>query len=64
MDELLLKIKRSPKLPVYDRIYISGEREAELFKERAAGGIPLHTAVTADLERLAQDYFVTAPKPF
>lgn len=63
VDELLLKIKRSPKLPGHDRIYIPGEREAEIFKERAAGGIPLHAAVIADLERLAQDHFVAAPKP-
>ena len=63
MDELLLTIKRSPKLTGHDRIYIPGEMEAELFIERTADGIPLHPAVAEDLERLATDYLVPALRP-
>ncbi len=63
MDELLLTIKRSPKLPGYDRIYIPGEKEAECFLKRMAEGIPLHPVVVADLERLAKDHLVPTPKP-
>jgi len=63
MDELLLTIKRSPKLAGHDRIYIPGEKEAECFSERTANGIPLHPVVVADLERLAKDHLVPAPKP-
>jgi LDH2 family malate/lactate/ureidoglycolate dehydrogenase len=63
VDQLLAKIKESPKAPGHDRIYIPGEKEAECFADRSAHGIPLHTAVVEGLERLARERGVPAPLP-
>ncbi len=63
VDQLLTKIKESPKAPGQDRIYIAGEKEAECCADRSANGIPLHPSVVASLERLAQERSVPAPEP-
>ncbi len=53
MDELITRIKNSPKAQGADRIYIHGEKEFEKQAEREANGIPLHEKVVATLRQIA-----------
>lgn len=49
MDELIRTLKNSPKAAGQNRIYIHGEIEFEMEKDRIEHGIPVHEAFAKDL---------------
>lgn len=55
MDDLILRLKNSPKAEGANRIYIHGEKEYEEAERRAKEGIPLDEKVTADMRAIAQE---------
>jgi len=55
MDGLQQLIKRSPKAPGHDRIYVAGEKEYEAMERNMREGIPLNASVAADLDALAKE---------
>lgn len=61
MDDLIRRIKKSPKTEGADRIYIHGEKEFEIAERRKREGIPLNPKVAQDLERVAREMSLPAP---
>jgi L-2-hydroxycarboxylate dehydrogenase (NAD+) len=55
MDDIIRRIKASPKAEGQQRIYIHGEKEFEAAEERMATGIPLSPEVAADLKAIAEE---------
>lgn len=55
MDEMIKTYRALPKAPGVDRIRLAGELEHEMERERLRNGIPLHPAVVASLQKLAQE---------
>jgi len=55
MDDIIKRMKDSPKAEGQQRIYIHGEKEFEMAEERMAKGIPLHPKVVADLQAIAEE---------
>ncbi len=55
MDDIIRRLKNSPKAEGAERIYIHGEKEYEEAERRAKKGIPLGSKVEADLKALAQE---------
>jgi L-2-hydroxycarboxylate dehydrogenase (NAD+) len=55
MDDIIHRLKNSPKAEGAERIYIHGEKEYEETERRTQGGIPLGPKVEADLKALAQE---------
>ncbi len=55
MDDLLRRLKDSPKAEGQDRIYIHGEKAFEMEERRRKEGIPLHPKVVADLRAIAEE---------
>jgi L-2-hydroxycarboxylate dehydrogenase (NAD+) len=55
MDDIIRRIKASPKAEGQQRIYIHGEKEFEAVEERMATGIPLSPEVAADLKAIAEE---------
>ena len=55
MDEMIDAYHNSPKAPGYDRIYIAGEPEWEIYTERTQRGIPIHKEVLQWLTGLASE---------
>jgi L-2-hydroxycarboxylate dehydrogenase (NAD+) len=55
MDDIMRRLKNSPKAEGQQRIYIHGEKEFEATEERMATGIPLHPTVVADLKAIAEE---------
>lgn len=55
MDDLIRRLKNSPKAEGADRIYVHGEKEYEEAERRAKEGIPLDEKVTADMKAVAQE---------
>jgi LDH2 family malate/lactate/ureidoglycolate dehydrogenase len=55
MDDIIRRIKVSPKAEGEQRIYIHGEKEFEAAEERMVKGIPLHPTIVADLKAIAED---------
>jgi len=53
MDDLIRRLKNTPKATGQSRIYIHGEKEFEMAERRAREGIPLHPKVVADLRAVA-----------
>ena len=62
VDRILAHIKASPKAPGCDRIYVAGEKEFERQQDRQANGIPLHSSMVDDLNKLAQEFDIPPPK--
>ena len=62
VDAILAQIKGSPKAPGADRIWVAGEKEQVTLEERRELGIPLQAAVARDLEAIAADLDIEAPK--
>ncbi len=54
MDGMIRAHHELPKAPGVDRIYLSGEIEQEIEKQRSQG-IPLHASVVASLQELAKE---------
>jgi L-2-hydroxycarboxylate dehydrogenase (NAD+) len=55
MDDIMRRLKDSPKADGQQRIYIHGEKEFETAEERMIAGIPLHPTVVADLKAIAEE---------
>lgn len=55
MDDLIRRLKNSPKAEGQTRIYIHGEKEFEAAEKYAREGIPLHTKVVQDLKDIARE---------
>jgi LDH2 family malate/lactate/ureidoglycolate dehydrogenase len=61
MDELIGRIKNTPKAEGAERIYIHGEKEYEKEAERQANGIPLHPKVLDTLKKIGDDLNIPFP---
>jgi LDH2 family malate/lactate/ureidoglycolate dehydrogenase len=59
MDDIIRRLKNSPKAEGDERIYIHGEKEFEIEEERRANGVILHPKVVADLKAIADETDVT-----
>jgi LDH2 family malate/lactate/ureidoglycolate dehydrogenase len=55
MDDIIRRIKASPKAEGAQRIFIHGEKEFETAEERMLKGIPLQPKVVADLVAIAEE---------
>ena len=55
MDDIIRRMKDTPKAEGQQRIYIHGEKEYEATEKRAAKGIPLHPNVVADIKAIAEE---------
>lgn len=55
MDDLLGRLKNTPRTEGQPRIYVHGEKEYEQAERRAVKGIPLGSKVVADLKSIAQE---------
>lgn len=53
MDDIIQRLKNSPKAADAERIYIHGEKEFEIEKDRRVNGVILHPKVVADLKAIA-----------
>jgi LDH2 family malate/lactate/ureidoglycolate dehydrogenase len=62
MDDLIRRLKNSPKAEGRERIYIHGEKEFELAEKYRREGIPLYFKVFEDLQAIAGE--VGIPFPF
>lgn len=54
MDDYIRSIKESPKLPGQERIFIHGEKEAELVERNMKEGLPLLDEIVSALEKAGQ----------
>jgi LDH2 family malate/lactate/ureidoglycolate dehydrogenase len=61
MDDLLQRVKNSPKAEGHSRIYIHGEKEFEEEERRRRDGIPLHETVVQNLRELTAPLGVKMP---
>ncbi|MFC1954657.1 Ldh family oxidoreductase [Chloroflexota bacterium] len=55
MDEMIEAIQNLPTLPGVEKIYMAGDYEAEIEKDRRVNGIPLHPAVVSSLKEMAEE---------
>ena len=55
IDDIWGQMKSSPKLPGFDDIRLPGERLNRVLQDRAANGIPLDSALKAQLKSLAEN---------
>jgi len=55
MDEMIEAIQNLSTLPGVGKIYVAGDYEAEIEKDRRANGIPLHPAVVSSLKDIAEE---------
>lgn len=53
MDDIIQKLKDTPKATGQERIYIHGEKEYEMQEDHQKNGVPLHPKVIADLKAMA-----------
>lgn len=58
MDDILGRLKATPKAVGQDRIFIHGEKEYEIVDDRQENGVILHPKVEADLMAMAQEFGV------
>jgi LDH2 family malate/lactate/ureidoglycolate dehydrogenase len=56
MDDIIRRLKGSPKAEGEQRIYIHGEKEFEMEDERKVKGVVLHPKVVADLQAIADEF--------
>ncbi|MDF2947960.1 MAG: malate dehydrogenase [Bacillales bacterium] len=56
MDGMLRSLKDSKPAPGYEKVYVAGEKEFEVEKERLKNGIPLHISTVKELINFAQKY--------
>ena len=61
MDDLIRRLKNSPKAEGQERIYIHGEKEFELERKYRQEGIPLHFKVFEDLRAIAGEVGIEFP---
>lgn len=58
MDDVVRRLKATPKAAGQGRIYIHGEKEFEIAQDRKIGGVILHPKVVADLKAMAEEFGV------
>jgi L-2-hydroxycarboxylate dehydrogenase (NAD+) len=58
MDDIIRRLKTTPKAAGQERIYIHGEKEYEMAEDRLAKGVVLHPKVVADLKAMAEEFGV------
>lgn len=58
MDDIMGRLKSTPKAVGQDRIFIHGEKEYEMMDARQVTGVILHPKVEADLKAMAQEFGV------
>ncbi len=63
VDDLIVKIKNSPKGPGVDEIFLPGEIELRTRERRLKGGVPLSKEVVKDLTCLAKEMGAEFPAP-
>ncbi|MBS7632393.1 Ldh family oxidoreductase [Candidatus Bathyarchaeota archaeon] len=61
MDDLIQRLKNSPKAAGADRIYIHGEKEFEKSEYLAKHGVPLNAKVAADLQSIGKQIGLSEP---
>jgi LDH2 family malate/lactate/ureidoglycolate dehydrogenase len=61
MDAMIRALHAAPKAPGHERIYVAGEPEHEMERERLRHGIPLPANVVADLRAASAHYKVDFP---
>jgi L-2-hydroxycarboxylate dehydrogenase (NAD+) len=62
MDTWIRRFKSSKTIDGHDRVYIPGEPEIEIEKERMRNGIPLLRPVVEDLEKLGNKFGIVLEK--
>jgi L-2-hydroxycarboxylate dehydrogenase (NAD+) len=55
MDDMIRKLKESPKAEGENRIFIHGEKEYEMEDKRKSEGIPLHPKVADNLKEIGEE---------
>jgi LDH2 family malate/lactate/ureidoglycolate dehydrogenase len=55
MDDIIRRLKGTPKAEGQDRIFIHGEKEFEMEEERRHKGVVLHPKVVADMQAIADE---------
>lgn len=55
MDDIIRRLKETPKAEGHDRIYIHGEKEFEVEEDRKVHGVVLHPKVVSDLKAMAEE---------
>jgi L-2-hydroxycarboxylate dehydrogenase (NAD+) len=55
MDDIIRRLREAPKAEGEQRIYIHGEKEFEMEKDRRVNGVVLDAKVIADLKAIAED---------
>ncbi len=58
MDDIIRRLKETPKAAGQERIYIHGEKEYEMAADRAENGVLLHPKVVADLKAMSGEFDV------
>ncbi|MBN1314276.1 MAG: Ldh family oxidoreductase [Anaerolineales bacterium] len=58
MDDIIQRLKETPKAQNQERIYIHGEKEFEMVESQKKNGIALHPKVIADLQAMASEFDV------
>lgn len=61
MDDLIQRLRNSPKALGAERIYIHGEKEFELAERFAKDGVPLNAKVVEDLRKIAEQLGMSRP---
>ena len=56
VNDLISMIKKASKAEGYDRIYIPGEKEWEIEKQRRRNGVPISMEILENLENLAKKF--------
>lgn len=62
MDHWIERFRSAKTIKGQPKVMIPGDPEREAEADRMKNGIPLHAAVVADLQQLAEKYSVEAPK--
>ncbi len=55
MDDMIEAFGALPRLPGVEKVYVAGEYEAEIERERRVSGIPLHSSVVASLKTMSEE---------
>jgi LDH2 family malate/lactate/ureidoglycolate dehydrogenase len=61
MDDLIQRLRNSPKALGAERIYVHGEKEFELAERFAKDGVPLNAKVAEDLRKIAEQLGMSKP---
>jgi L-2-hydroxycarboxylate dehydrogenase (NAD+) len=61
MDDLIQRLRNSPKALGAERIYIHGEKEFEQAEQFAKEGVPLNSKVAEDLRKIAEQLGMSIP---